>query len=35
MILLTGADGYIGWPLMLKLSRAFPEERVIGVDHLG
>ncbi|SDC34205.1 Nucleoside-diphosphate-sugar epimerase [Melghirimyces thermohalophilus] len=35
MILVTGADGYIGWPLMLKLSRTFPEERVVGVDHFG
>lgn len=35
MILLTGADGYIGWPLMMKLSQAYPEERVVGVDHLG
>jgi len=35
VILVTGADGYIGWPLMLRLSRAFPEERIIGVDHFG
>ncbi|OYD09681.1 NAD-dependent epimerase/dehydratase family protein [Paludifilum halophilum] len=35
MILVTGADGYMGWPLMLKLSRSFPEERVVGVDHFG
>src|SRR3712207_3658960 len=34
-ILVTGADGYIGWPLMLKLSREFPEERIVGVDSFG
>lgn len=34
-ILLTGIDGYIGWPAALKLSREFPEARIIGVDNLG
>ncbi len=34
-ILVTGADGYIGWPAMLKLSREFPNERIIGVDNYG
>ena len=34
-ILITGADGYIGWPLMLKLAKEFPEERIIGVDNFG
>lgn len=35
MILVTGADGYLGWPLLLKLSRHYPDERIIGVDHFG
>jgi len=34
-ILLTGIDGYIGWPTALKLSGEFPEARVIGVDSYG
>ncbi|MBF0343340.1 MAG: NAD-dependent epimerase/dehydratase family protein [Nitrospirae bacterium] len=34
-ILLTGIDGYIGWPTALKLSKEFPEARIIGVDSLG
>lgn len=34
-ILVTGADGYIGWPVMLRLAREFPNERVVGVDNLG
>ena len=34
-ILVTGADGYVGWPLMLKLAKEFPEERIIGVDNFG
>lgn len=34
-ILLTGADGYIGWPAMLKLSREFPDERIVGVDNFA
>jgi nucleoside-diphosphate-sugar epimerase len=35
MILMTGADGYLGWPTLLKLSAAFPEERIVGVDSLA
>ncbi|SMO32901.1 NAD-dependent epimerase/dehydratase family protein [Melghirimyces algeriensis] len=35
MILVTGADGYVGWPLMLKLSKTYPNERIVGVDHFG
>jgi UDP-sulfoquinovose synthase len=31
-ILVTGADGYIGWPTMLRLSERFEDERIIGVD---
>lgn len=34
-ILLTGIDGYLGWPIALKLSRAFRECRIIGVDNLA
>lgn len=34
-ILVTGADGYVGWPVMLKLAREFPDERIIGVDNFG
>lgn len=32
-ILLTGIDGYVGWPTALKLSRQFPEDRIIGIDN--
>jgi UDP-sulfoquinovose synthase len=32
-ILVTGADGYIGWPTMLRLSERFEDERIIGVDN--
>ncbi|PTX60334.1 nucleoside-diphosphate-sugar epimerase [Melghirimyces profundicolus] len=35
MILVTGADGYMGWPLMLRLGKKYPEERIVGVDHMG
>lgn len=35
MILVTGADGYLGWPVLLKLSREFPNERIVGIDHGG
>jgi len=35
MILVTGADGYMGWPLMLKLSKEFPDERIVGIDNLA
>ncbi len=34
-ILVTGADGYIGWPALLKLSREFPDERIVGVDNFA
>ncbi len=34
-ILVTGADGYIGWPAMLKLGREFPTERIVGVDNFA
>lgn len=35
MILVTGADGYVGWPTFLALAAAFAPEEVIGVDHFG
>jgi len=34
-ILLTGIDGYVGWPVALKLSKEFPNDRIIGVDNMG
>lgn len=34
-ILVTGIDGYIGWPLSLKLSKEFKEERIVGIDNLS
>jgi nucleoside-diphosphate-sugar epimerase len=34
-ILLTGIDGYVGWPTALKLSKELPNIRIIGVDNLG
>jgi len=33
-ILLTGIDGYVGWPTALALSQEFPQARIIGVDNL-
>lgn len=34
-ILLTGIDGYVGWPTALRLAKHFPEARIIGVDNLA
>lgn len=34
-ILLTGIDGYVGWPTALKLSKEFPRARIVGVDNLS
>lgn len=34
-ILLTGIDGYVGWPLALRLAKKLPEAKIVGVDHLG
>ncbi len=34
-MLITGTDGYVGWPLMLKLAKEFPEERIVGIDNFG
>ena len=35
MILVTGADGYVGWPVFLRLSERFPDERIVGVDNFA
>ena len=32
-ILVTGADGYIGWPLFLKLIYEKPNYKIIGIDN--
>ena len=32
-ILITGADGYIGWPLFLKFIYQNPKFKIIGVDN--
>lgn len=34
-ILATGVDGYIGWPVFLRLSKRYPDERIIGIDNLA
>lgn len=34
-ILLTGADGYLGWPVLLKLCRTFPKDVIIAADNLS
>ncbi len=34
-ILVTGADGYVGWPVLLKLAEVFPDERIVGVDNFA
>ena len=34
-ILLTGVDGYLGWPLALALSKKFKNSVIIGVDNLS
>ncbi len=35
MILVTGADGYVGWPVILRLAERFPDERIVGVDNFA
>ena len=35
MILVTGADGYVGWPVLLRLAEMFPDERIVGVDNFA
>ena len=32
-ILLTGCDGYCGWPIALRLAKEFPDQRIIAVDN--
>ena len=32
-ILITGADGYIGWPLFLKFIYQNPKIKIIGIDN--
>lgn len=34
-ILLTGIDGYSGWPLSLALSKKYKNAQIIGVDNLA
>lgn len=34
-IVVTGADGYMGWPTVLRLAERFPEKRIIGIDNLA
>jgi nucleoside-diphosphate-sugar epimerase len=34
-IVVTGADGYVGFPTTLKLAKEFPDERIIALDNLG
>lgn len=35
MIVVTGADGYIGWVTALRLAEAFPEEEILGIDNFA
>lgn len=35
ILLLTGIDGYVGWPTALRLSKEFPEARIIGIDNMA
>ena len=32
-ILVTGSDGYLGWPLICSLSINFPKYEIVGVDN--
>ena len=34
-ILLTGIDGYLGWPLTLAISKKYNKSTIIGVDNLS
>lgn len=34
-IVVTGADGYIGWPTILKLAKEFPDARIVGIDNFA
>ncbi len=33
-ILIFGGDGYIGWPLAMRVARLFPGEKIVLVDNL-
>lgn len=35
VIIVTGCDGYCGWPTVLKLLEEVPECKVIGVDNMS
>lgn len=35
VILVTGVDGYLGWPVALRLVFRNPEFLIVGVDHEG
>ena len=32
-IIVLGADGYLGWPLSLRLARSNPDKKIIAVDN--
>jgi len=34
-ILVTGADGYVGWPTALAMALRYPNDQIIGVDNLS
>ena len=34
-ILLTGMDGYVGWPTALRLSKRYPQSQILGIDNFG
>ncbi len=34
-IILTGIDGYMGWPTALKIAKAYPNSRIIGIDNFA
>ena len=33
-ILITGIDGYTGWPLIFTISKRYRNSKIIGVDNL-
>jgi len=35
IILLTGVDGYMGWPTFLKMGKQYPDSMVLGVDNFN
>lgn len=34
-IIVTGADGYLGWPTLLLVAKEFPDEKIVGIDNLA